>query len=87
LYVDNLSALLALARESFLQNPVLYGTLIFVFQTLQDELGEQGLPTTRYDDVVQHMTQPLLDVIDADGAPPHQLLDKLNTLHVALFAL
>lgn len=87
MYGDNLSALLSLARESFLQNPVLYGTLFFVFQTLRDELGEQGLPTARYNDVVQHMTQPLLDAIEAEGAPPHRLLDKLNTLHVALFAL
>jgi hypothetical protein len=51
------------------------------------EAGEQGVPTTRYEDVVQHMTQPLLDAIDAEDAPPQRLLEKLNSLHVALFAL
>jgi hypothetical protein len=87
LHGDNLSELLSLAREAFHQNPALYGTLIFVFQTLGETFGEQGIPTTRYDQILHQMTKPLLDALDAQSAPSQQLLDKLNALHAALFTL
>ena len=87
LHGDNLSELLSLARKAFHQNPALYGSLIFVFQTLAEAFGEQGLPTTRYDQILRQMTTPLLDALDAQSAPPEQLLDKLNALHTALFTL
>jgi hypothetical protein len=54
---------------------------------LADAFGEQGLPTSRYDQIVHQMTKPLLDTLDAQSAPPEQLLDKLNALYTALFTL
>src|ERR1700747_3608599 len=85
LHGDNLSELLLLAKEAFHQSPALYGTLIFVFQTLAEVFGEQGLPPSRYDQILHQMTKPLLDALDAQSSPPQHLLDKLNALHTALF--
>jgi|SRR6478752_7000884 len=87
LYGDNLSVLLSLVRKSFSENPTLYGTFIFVFEKLATEFGEQGLPTSRYEHINRQISQPLLDALDAHSASPQQLLNKLNVLHEALFAL
>ena len=70
LYRDNLRALLPLVRQLFHQQPVLYGTLIHIFQSLDDEYdGVQGVPTSRYDHIVQQLTQPLLEALDAEFDP------------------
>jgi hypothetical protein len=80
--------LLPLAEQLFHQRPVLYGALIYIFQRLENEYnGVQGIPTNRYNQIVQQLTQPLLDALDAEFDPPQQLLDKLNRLHEAFFAL
>jgi hypothetical protein len=84
LYARNLSTLLALAKERFDQSPALYGTLIYIFESLDHE---QGLPLARYDQIVQHLTQPLLDALDAESGPPIDLLAKLNRLHEEFFKL
>src|SRR5438876_365472 len=90
LYGTNRSELLSLAKGTFHKSPTLYGTLIHVFQSLvaeHDEFSGQGLPTNRYDRIMQQLKQPLLDALGAESAGPHQLLDKLNALHSALFVL
>ena len=70
LYRDNLRALLPLVRQLFHQQPVLYGTLIYIFLSLDDEYdGVQGVPTSRYDHIVQQLTQPLLEALDAEFDP------------------
>jgi hypothetical protein len=80
--------LLPLAEQLFHQRPVLYGGLIYIFQCLESEYdGVQGIPTDRYNRIVQQLTQPLLDALDAEFDPPQQLLDKLNHLHEAFFTL
>jgi len=88
LYRDNLRTLLPLPRQLFHQRPVLYGSLIYIFQSLDDEYdGVQGVPTSRYDQIVQQLTQPLLEALDAEFDPPRRLLEKLNALHEAFFTL
>ncbi|HEV3110522.1 MAG TPA: hypothetical protein VGY99_08510 [Candidatus Binataceae bacterium] len=88
LYRNNLRALLPLARQLFHQRPALYGTLIYIFQSLDDEYdGVQGVPTSRYNHIVQQLTQPLLDALDAEFDPALRLLEKLNALHEAFFTL
>ncbi|SRR5260370_29811772 len=88
LYRDNLRALLPLVRQLFHQRPVLYGTLTYIFQSLDDEYDALGgIPPTRYDQVVQQRTQPLLEALDAEFDPPRRLLEKLNELHQAFFTL
>ena len=88
LYRDNLRALLPLVRQLFHQQPVLYGTLIYIFLSLDDEYdGVQGIPTSRYDHIVQQLTQPLLEALDAEFDPPRRLLEKLNELHQAFYTL
>jgi hypothetical protein len=80
--------LLPLAEQLFHQRPVLYGSLIYVFQCLEAEYdGVQGIPTSRYNRIVQQLTQPLLNALDAEFDPPQQLLDRLNRLHEAFFSL
>jgi hypothetical protein len=60
LYRNNPRARLRLARQLFHQRPALYDTLIHIFQSLDDEYdGVQGVPTRRYDHLVQEITQPL----------------------------
>jgi len=79
LYETNVSQLLALARESFLQSPALYGTLIGAFKTLMDEFEEYGgqwLPADCYDGIVQGLTAPLLDALHPEEASPAQLLQN-----------
>jgi hypothetical protein len=86
LYRDNL--LLPLVRQLFHQRPVLYGTLIYIFQSLDDEYDDvQGVPASRYDHIVQQLTQPLLEALDAEFDPPRRLLEKLNELHQAFYTL
>jgi hypothetical protein len=88
LYRNNLQALLPLARQLFHQRPALYGTLIYIFQWLDDEYDDvQGVPASRYNHIVQHLTQPLLEALDAEFDPAPRLLEKLNALHEALFTL
>jgi len=60
------------------------------FQWLDDEYdlyGGQGIPTSRYNHIVQHLTHPLTDALDAEFDPAAQFLDALNRLHVAFFTL
>lgn len=61
LYRDNLLALLPLARQLFHQRPVLYGSLIFIFRSLEDEYADvQGVPTERCADIQKILEQPLV---------------------------
>src|SRR5664280_2535836 len=87
LYEANLSVLSSLARKRFDENPVVYGTLIYIFESLinegRDEFSGQGLPAARYDHIVKRLTQPLLDVLDAKRDQPAELLDNLDQLHLA----
>jgi hypothetical protein len=88
LHRNNLRALLPLAQQLFHQRPALYGTLIYIFESLDDEYdGVQGVPTSRYDLIVQQLTQPLLDALDAEFDPAQRFLEKLNALHEAFFTL
>jgi hypothetical protein len=80
----------SLAEQSFDQCPALYGSLLYVFKSLDAEhekYSGQGLPAARYNEVVELLTQPLLAVLDADVESPQHLLDVLNTLHAALYRL
>jgi hypothetical protein len=66
----------------------LYGTLIYIFQSLEEENDPaQGTTTARHNQIVQQLTQPLLDGLSAEFAPPQELLDRLNQLHTAFFRL
>ena len=90
LYGSNLKELSSLAEQSFDQCPALYGSLLYVFKSLDAEhekYSGQGLPAERYKEVVELLTQPLLAVLSADVESPGQLLDALNTLHAALYKL
>ena len=63
--------MLSLARQLFHQRPALFGTLIYIFQSLDDEYDDvQGVPTTRYNHIVQQLTQPLLEALDANSTLP-----------------
>jgi hypothetical protein len=90
LYGVTLEALLPLARQSFERSPALYGTMIYVFASLQDieeEYSGQGMPADRYEHIVAQLTQPLLGALDAESDSPAELLGKLNILHSAFFSL
>ncbi|HZY58820.1 MAG TPA: hypothetical protein VFE56_03590, partial [Candidatus Binataceae bacterium] len=64
------------------------GTLNYIFQSLDDEYdGVQGVPSGRYSHIVQHLTQPLLEALDAEFDPAPRLLEKLNALHEAFLTL
>jgi hypothetical protein len=80
--------MLPLTEQLFHQRPVLYGSLIYIFQRLEGEYDcVQGIPSDRYDRIVQALTQPLVDALDAEFDSPRQLLEKLNRLHIAFFNL
>ena len=87
LYATNLAQLLSLTEQLFQESPALYGSLTYVFKSLEsawDESSGQVIPGSRYNHITQHLTQPLLDALDAESAGPAKLLDKLNILHAAL---
>lgn len=67
--------------------PFAQRSLVFVFQALDDESDDvQGVPTSRYNHIVQQLTQPLLEP-GRGFDPPRELLEKLNALHEAFFTL
>jgi hypothetical protein len=90
LFADNLAALSSLAKELFPQCPVLYGTLLRVFDFIEAEYhryGGQGLPTARYSQITSALQQTLLDALDAESSSAADLVEKLNRLHLKLFSL
>src|SRR4051812_4791911 len=89
-YLTDPAALCSLAKQLFHQRPVLYGTLIYVSQFLSDELEQysgQGLPMPRYNEFVQLLTSPLVQVLDAESGTAKDLLKKLDAVHTCLFQL
>ena len=90
LYASNLEELSSLSEQSFDQCPALYGSLLYVFKSLDAEhekYSGQGLPADRYNEVVKLLTEPLLAALDADADSPAHMLKTLNNLHAALYKL
>jgi hypothetical protein len=91
LYEANLQELRRLARQHFHSNPTLYGSLIALFVRLIEEFSTansgQGVDTARLQFVEQALTQPLIDALQAEFDPPAKLLNTLDSLHLAWFAI
>jgi hypothetical protein len=45
---------------------------------LAEEYNGQAIPTARYDAIKRQLTQPLLDLLNAEVAPADVLLGQLN---------
>jgi hypothetical protein len=74
----------------FEESPTLFGSLSHVFQVLDsayDESSGQGMPMAQYNHIAEHLTKPLLEVLDAESAGSEKLLHKLDNLHTALNSL
>ncbi|MGA7873089.1 MAG: hypothetical protein WCA22_19545, partial [Candidatus Binatus sp.] len=87
LYETNLRELLQLVEQHFFQRPALYGSLISLLQALIDEFSSGHISAARLKHIEQNLTQPMLDALAAESAPPQTLLNALNALHTAWYNL
>lgn len=67
---------------------MLYGTLIWIFQSLSAEYDYiEALPTARLDAINADIVPAVLAALNAEFDAPPILLDKLNELHMAWYDL
>jgi hypothetical protein len=78
---------LPLVRQLFRGRPVLYGTVIWLFESLRLEYDAiDAIPTSRFDKI--HADVPaVLAALDAEFDAPPVLLRRLNELHEAWYDL
>ncbi len=67
--------------------PALYGTLAWMFQVLADADADRGTTTRRANTMTQALHRPLLQLLNAEGEPAAILLERLNDLYRAFYAL
>lgn len=77
LYQENLSRLVRLCSTLFSENPSLYGTLIFIFNSLAEEYDNQGITQDRYQFIINSVQQPILTLLQAQEKP-EIFLERLN---------
>jgi hypothetical protein len=83
LFADNLETITECADQLVPAMPAIYLPLGWIAKSLVDEYSRQATTDARYNAVNRELTQPLLDLLDAEGAPADELLGKLNeTLRV-----
>ena len=87
LYEDNLRELLQLVKQHFFESPALCGSLISLLRSLIDEFGAGHIDAVLLKYFEQNLTQPMLNAVAAESAPPHSLLKALNELHSAWYKL
>jgi hypothetical protein len=83
LFAENLETIAEYADQLVPAMPAIFLPLGWIARSLVDEYSRQATTGARYNAVKRELTQPLLDLLDAEEAPADKFLGKLNeTLRV-----
>jgi hypothetical protein len=79
---------LLLVERLFFDRPVLYGSIRFIICGLLRDWEDAGaIATARLNEIERDLSGPLIAAVDAEFEPASILVEKLNALHRAWWAL
>lgn len=77
---NNLVELISLCDKLFDSYPIIYGTLSYIFRSLEEEYEDQAVPGQRYMEVKVAIQKPLLDLLQNETSSPEMILKHLNNV-------
>ncbi len=87
LHQDNLEELIEECEVLLDSSPALYGALVFIFEKLADEYDDQCITAERYQEILETLKQPLINLLEADTSPAKTILEKLNQVMLSFYQL
>src|SRR5689334_12062045 len=81
LYQDNLLECIRLSRHLFFEAPALFGSLIFIFDSLSNEYDNQAIQANRYELIMDSLQPRIVRLLQAELESHETLAEALNDVY------